>query len=125
MRGAMPWVRLEQKTLKPVTETEKEVYMRGAKIPVINDSLPGLVEPEYMTQAELLQRLEDERKLAAVQALHESGVKNPVVYEMEPVDSRTDEEAADDMVMRYKKQGVSCSARVMAFDGTKYVVAYA
>lgn len=125
MRGAMPWVRLEQRTLKPVTETEQEVYMRGAKIPIINDSLPGLVEPEYLTHAELLQRMDDERKLAAVKVLRESGVENPVVYEMEPVGRRSDDEAADDMVMRYKKQGVSCSARVMAFDGTKYIVAYA
>ena len=121
----MPWVRLEQNTLKTVTETEHEVYMRGAKIPVINDSLPGLVEPEYMTQSELLQRLEDERKLAAVKSLRESGIENPVVYEMEPIVGHTDDEAVDAIVGLYKKQGVTVDAKVMAFDGTKYVVAYA
>ena len=121
----MPWVRLEQKTLKPVTETEQEVYMRGAKIPVINDSLPGLVEPEYMTQTELLQKLEDDRKLEAVKRLRESGIVNPVVYEMERMDNKANDEAIDEMVSRYRKQGVFCSTRIMIFDGTRYVVAYA
>lgn len=64
----MPWVTFDADKLTTRTETELEVYMRGAKIPVINDDFPGLDVSMYMTQAELLQSLEQKQKQEQEQA---------------------------------------------------------
>ena len=90
-----------------------------------NEHLPGMMTWQTMTQEELLQKLEDDRKLEAVKRLRESGINNPVISKMERMGTKANDEAIDDMVSRYRKQGVFCSAKVMIFDGTRYVVAYA